>query len=98
MLQVAVGSPHAIYVTFVTTANRPGPHLITDRWAVSSGPTFPLGLLRLGLDQAICEVMLQLNEIKQIKLDFNNSKYNKKNQKLKLSIYVYSLGSSIDPL
>ena len=75
---LAVGSPHTIDPTVVMTANHLGPYLVvTDRWAVRSALILLLGLLWLGLNQSLGELMLQLKETKQIKLDLNNRKYNK---------------------
>ena len=83
------------------TANRLGPYLvITNRWASKSAPILLLGLLQLGLSQLLGEFMLQLEGIKQIKLDLNKSKYNKlKVLETKIiSTYKYGVEPSINPL
>ena len=59
-------------------ANRLGPYLVvTNRWVGKSALILLLGLLQSGLSQSLGELMLQLEETKQIKLNLNNSKFNK---------------------
>ena len=70
--------PHTINLTLKATANRLGAYLVvTNRWAVRSAPIILLGLLQFGLNRLLGELMLLLEEIKQIKLVLNDRKYNK---------------------
>ena len=65
-------------LTLVATTNHLSPYLVvSDRWVVSSAPIVLLGLLWSSLGQSLVELMLQLKETKQIKLNLNNNKYNK---------------------
>ena len=59
-----------------------------------------LRLLRSGLGQSLDELMLQMEQTKQIKLDLNNRNYNKfKVLETKIiSTYICGLRPSIDPL
>ena len=74
--------------------------IVTNRLIGRSAPIPLLRLLQLGLGQLLGELMLQLEEIKQIKLDLNNSKYNKLKvlETKVISTYVCGLRSSIKPL
>ena len=96
-----VGGPHTINPTLVATANNLGPYLIaTDMWAVKSASILLLGLLWSSHSQLLGELILQLEETKQIILYLNNRKYNKLNVlKTKIiSTYVCGLRPSINPL
>ena len=98
---LVVGSPNTINPPIIVAANRLGPYLIiTNRWASRSALVLLLGLLQSDLGQSLGELKLQLEEIKQIKLDLNSNKYKKlKALETKImSTYVSGFGPSINPL